>query len=52
MMGSFLARYGVTFGDSVAIDETIHEVLLVARYLRDPRTGLYYHGWDEKRQQI
>ncbi len=45
-------RYGVTFGDAEAIDETAREILLVARYLRDPRTGLYYHGWDEKRQQI
>lgn len=52
MMGPFLVRYGVTFGDPEAIDETTHEILLVARYLRDPRTGLYYHGWDEKRQQI
>ncbi len=52
MMGPFLVRYGVTFDDAEAIDETIHEILLVARYLRDPRTGLYYHGWDEKRQQI
>jgi len=42
----------VTFDDTKAIEETTHEILLVARYLRDPRTGLYYHGWDEKRQQI
>ena len=52
MMGPFLVRYGVTFDDAKAIEETTHEILLVARYLRDPRTGLYYHGWDEKRQQI
>ena len=52
MMGPFLVRYGVTFNDPKAIDETTHEILLVARYLRDPRTGLYYHGWDEKRQQV
>jgi unsaturated rhamnogalacturonyl hydrolase len=52
MMGPFLVRYGVTFDDTKAIEETTHEILLVARYLRDPRTGLYYHGWDEKRQQI
>lgn len=52
MAGPFLARYGVEFGDGEAVDETIHEILLVTRYMRDPATGLYYHGWDESREQL
>ena len=51
MAGPFLLRYGVEFGDAVAVDEVTKEILLVARYMRDPATGLYYHGWDESREQ-
>jgi unsaturated rhamnogalacturonyl hydrolase len=51
MAGPFLVRYGTEFDDPVAIDEVANEILLVARYLRDPKTGLYYHGWDESREQ-
>lgn len=52
MAGPFLSRYGAAFGDAVAFDEITHEILLVARHMRDPRTGLFYHGWDEKREQV
>lgn len=51
MMGPFLARYGHEYDDPEAFDEIAHEILLVARYMRDPATGLYYHGWDESRMQ-
>lgn len=51
MMGPFLARYGQAFDEPEAIDEVAKEILLVSRYMRDPETGLYYHGWDESRQQ-
>ncbi|HUF09930.1 MAG TPA: glycoside hydrolase family 88 protein [Rhodothermales bacterium] len=52
MAGPFLTQYGAAFGDPEALDEVVHEILLVARYTRDPATGLMYHGWDEKREQI
>lgn len=52
MAGPFLAQYGVTFDEPEAIDEVVHEILLVARYTRDAKTGLFYHGWDEKRHQV
>ncbi len=51
MAGPFLARYGTAFGDSAALRDVAHEILLVARHLRDPQTGLYFHGWDEARRQ-
>ncbi len=51
MAGPFLARYGVAFDDPQAVEDVVHEILLVARYMRDPATGLYYHGWDESREQ-
>lgn len=52
MAGPFLIEYGMTFDEPKALDEVTREILLVARYTRDPATGLFYHGWDEKRQQV
>lgn len=52
MAGPFLARYGVEYGDPEAVDEVAQEIFLVTRYMRDPATGLYYHGWDESREQM
>lgn len=51
MMGPFLTRYGQAFDEPEAFDEVAREILLVARHMRDPATGLYYHGWDESRMQ-
>ena len=56
MAEPFAARYATTWGDPARVDEALDHVALqyqlAARYLRDPATGLYYHGWDEKRQQV
>lgn len=30
-------------------DAMVHEFLVVEKHLRDPQTGLYFHGWDESR---
>ena len=35
-----------------ALDHVALQFLLAARYLRDPATGLYYHGWDEAKEQM
>lgn len=51
MAGPFLLRYGVEFDDPEAVDDVTREIFLVTRYMRDPATGLYYHGWDESREQ-
>lgn len=34
------------------LDHVARQFLLAARYLRDPATGLYYHGWDEAKEQL
>lgn len=52
MASPFLTQYAVTFGDTAALNDVARQLLLVARYTRDARTGLYYHGWDESRSQI
>lgn len=41
----FLARAGKRFGRKDWVDEAIHQFLVHTRYLSDPVTGLWYHGW-------
>jgi unsaturated rhamnogalacturonyl hydrolase len=47
-----LARYGQTFNDSqYANDEVTKQILLYAKHLNDPPTGLMFHAYDESGQQ-
>ncbi|MBV9434490.1 MAG: glycoside hydrolase family 88 protein [Acidobacteria bacterium] len=47
-----LARYGQTFNDSqYANDEVTKQILLYAKHLNDPTSGLMYHAYDESGQQ-
>ena len=51
-MGSpFLAEYGKRFGDSVALDDVAHQILLMEQRAMDPETGLLRHGYDDSRLQ-
>ncbi|MDU1889974.1 MAG: glycoside hydrolase family 88 protein [Dysgonomonas sp.] len=47
----FLAEYGKTFDEPGLFDEAILQILDAHKYLYDAKTGLYYHGWDESREQ-
>lgn len=51
MAGPFYAEYARTFGDPAAFDDVAHEIILTEQHTRDPKTGLLYHAWDERRQQ-
>lgn len=51
MASPYLAQYGSTFGEPTLQDEAVKQILLIARKTHDPATGLYYHGWDESREQ-
>lgn len=45
MVGLFLAAYGQAAGRRALVDEAQHQFLVHARYLADPVTGLWFHGW-------
>ncbi|MCX2721500.1 glycoside hydrolase family 88/105 protein [Roseibium salinum] len=45
MVGLFLASYGEASGRRELVDEACHQFLLHTRYLADPETGLWFHGW-------
>lgn len=47
----FLAGVGVAEGDDHEVEEAVREFTIARSHLRDPRSGLYYHAWDEARKQ-
>lgn len=51
MASPYLAEYAYRFGEKGLYDEVANQILLVAKHTYDPKTGLYYHGWDESKKQ-
>ncbi len=52
MAEPFYAAYARDFNEPTAYDDVALQFLLTARHLRDPKTGLYWHGWDAAHTQI
>ncbi|MGH8017107.1 MAG: glycoside hydrolase family 88/105 protein, partial [Opitutaceae bacterium] len=51
-MGSpFLAHYGKMFEEPAMFDDVANQIILMDKHAYDPKTGLHYHAWDEKREQ-
>jgi unsaturated rhamnogalacturonyl hydrolase len=51
MAAPFLAKFAAVFREPAALDDAVKQVLLAETHLRDAKTGLLYHGWDESRAQ-
>ncbi|MCA1745865.1 MAG: glycoside hydrolase family 88 protein [Bacteroidales bacterium] len=51
MGAPFLAQYASVFGEPELFSDVALQFQLVDNYMYDPAKGLYYHGWDESRQQ-
>ncbi len=51
MASPFLVQYAVEFGEDSLFDDVINQIHLIEKYTRDEQTGLYFHGWDESREQ-
>jgi unsaturated rhamnogalacturonyl hydrolase len=51
MASPFYAEFANTFDDPAAFDDVAHQITLIEKHTRDPKTGLLYHGWDESKQQ-
>ena len=47
----FLAQYAVTFNEPALLDDAIRQILIGAKRTYDAKTGLYYHAYDESREQ-
>ena len=50
MAGPFLTEYGALFDEPADFDEASRQLLLMDTHLRDRKTGLLRHGWDESRK--
>jgi len=51
MAEPFYAAYARMHNDSGAFGDITNQFIWIASHTRDPRTGLYYHGWDETRKE-
>ncbi|MES2920343.1 MAG: glycoside hydrolase family 88 protein [Verrucomicrobiota bacterium] len=52
MAAPFYAEYTVDFkGPAADLDDVVKQFRLIDEHLYDAKSGLYWHGWDEKREQ-
>jgi unsaturated rhamnogalacturonyl hydrolase len=51
MASPFLAQYAATFHEPALFDDVARQVVLAEAHMRDPKTGLLYHGWDEQKRE-
>lgn len=51
-MGSpFYAEFAKEFKEPHHFDDVAKQIFLANKHMRDMKTGLLYHGWDERREQ-
>ena len=46
----FYMEYETKFDDKKHYDDIFHQFANVVKYMRDPKTGLYYHGYDASKR--
>ncbi len=49
MAEPFRAAYAATFQEPKDFDDIAKQLLLMDEHMRDPKTGLLHHGWDESK---
>lgn len=52
MVGPFSVMYSERFSDPTLKERAIKQILLMDEYMKDKKSGLYYHGWDETKSSI
>lgn len=48
----FYAQYTVLFNEGNELDDVTNQFVLMETHARDTATGLIYHAWDEKKEQL
>ena len=51
MDSPFLAQYALEFDEPALFNDVTNQVYLIDKYTWDPEKELYFHGWDESREQ-
>jgi unsaturated rhamnogalacturonyl hydrolase len=47
----FWAQYAALFHEDSVFDDIAHQFAVIERHVRDAKTGLLYHGWDESGEE-
>lgn len=47
----FYAWYALRYNEPEAFNDIINQFVFIANHTYDPKSGLFYHAWDESRQQ-
>jgi unsaturated rhamnogalacturonyl hydrolase len=50
MAEPFRAAYAATFQEPRDFDDVVSQLFLMDEHMRDPKTGLMLHGWDQSKQ--
>lgn len=50
MSSAFLVRYAAFCHDDTYLEEAVRQVIAFNRYLKDPASGLMYHGWNDSQK--
>lgn len=51
MASPYLAQYASVNNKPELLNDVLMQFMLVDNFMRDPATGLYFHAWDEKKEQ-
>jgi unsaturated rhamnogalacturonyl hydrolase len=51
MAEPFYAAYAELFHEDTAFNDIARQFILIDKHARDAKSGLYFHGWDESKQQ-
>ncbi len=51
MAEPFYSYYAVAFHEPKDFEDITKQFILMAKHARDPKTGLFYHGWDYSKKQ-
>ena len=51
MASPFLAEYAKRFNEKETLDDVIKQIALITKHTCDPKTGLYYHAWNESKTE-
>jgi unsaturated rhamnogalacturonyl hydrolase len=51
MGAPFYARFAKEYNQPEAFTDIINQFKLICKHSLDPKTGLYFHGWDESKAQ-
>lgn len=52
MAGPLSVMYDARFGDEVLRERAINQIIIMNEHIRDEKTGLYFHGWDESKEAL